>query len=967
MAAAVLAAAAAAQQFGAIRGTVVDREFGVPVADAQVALREDAARTVRTDERGGFSLQQVPPGSYTLVVSKDGYLRDARTVVVTAGQLVDAEVSLGGDFTDMDQFVVNDVLRLAGDSEGALTSLRLESPALVNAIGADLMSRAGASDAASALRLVSGASLQNGKSAVIRGLPDRYVSSQINGVRVPSSDEDKRAVELDQFPAEVISSIQVTKTFTPDQFADASGGAVDVRLKGVPDEPFLAKWKMSTSHNTQVTGRNRFLSYEGGGLGYWGGPTSSRGEQELGENWDGAVGVREVEAPIDYKWSGSLGGRFEVARGVRLGGTANFFYEHDTEFDDRGVDDSWVGSTNPGQPLTPEVGGNGTAFTTSLLDIKQGKQSVQWGGLGTIGIESDEHAVSLIYLFTRSYEDTATLAEDTRGKQYFFPGYDPNNVNTPGHSEAFAAPYLRYQTIDYTERRTSTLQLSGHHRFPQLSAVRRSAVEVDWTVAHSTADRSQPDRRFFAERWIDGTYLPLQPAAAFTLGWLQRTYKELSEESDQATVGIKVPFTQWGGEKGYLKVGVLADDLDRSYDQNTFSNFNLPGQPPQTQQFDSGFDQLDWSDNWQFEDHPITASATDVDYKGRQRILGTYVMADLPLTKTIDVIGGVRWENSHTSVVLSPESGATWLPEGQGQETSLTAGDADVHFASYDVLPSAAIVFRPLSYATLRTSYAETIARQTFKELTPILNQEYLGGPIFIGNPDLQIAHLRNYDVRLDLTPIEGGLFSVSWFKKDIEDPIEYVSRAVTFSYTTAINYPRGHLSGWEVEARQELGTLVPALRGLAVGGNSTWIDGRVNLPDSEILRFEQVYNERPRPTRDLTGAPEFLYNLFTTYTIEATGTQFGIFYTRQGDTLVAGASAVPYIPATYRTEFDTLNLTLSQKLGANIGLTFAAKNLTDSEQREVYRSDYVGGDVLRRLGSDGIEYSLTLGGEIRF
>ena len=87
----------------------------------------------------------------------------------------------------------------------------------MDSISADLMSRAGASDAASALRLVAGASVQDGKFAVIRGLPDRYISSLLNGVRLPTSDEDKRAVELDQFPSSVIESIRVTKTFTPDQ------------------------------------------------------------------------------------------------------------------------------------------------------------------------------------------------------------------------------------------------------------------------------------------------------------------------------------------------------------------------------------------------------------------------------------------------------------------------------------------------------------------------------------------------------------------------------------------------------------------------------------------------------------------------------------------------------------------------------------------------------------------------------
>ena len=50
---------------------------------------------------------------------------------------------------------------------------------------------------------------------MVRGLPDRYVNSQLNGIRLPTADADKRAVELDQFPSTVIRTIEVSKTFTP--------------------------------------------------------------------------------------------------------------------------------------------------------------------------------------------------------------------------------------------------------------------------------------------------------------------------------------------------------------------------------------------------------------------------------------------------------------------------------------------------------------------------------------------------------------------------------------------------------------------------------------------------------------------------------------------------------------------------------------------------------------------------------
>jgi hypothetical protein len=232
-------APAVQEQVGSIRGVVYDADFDAPLAAAKVTTVE-TGQEVTTGDQGNFVFSQVPAGQYTLVFAKDGYVRQVKAkVVVTAGSLTEVSASLAGDFTDMEEFVVQDVLLMGAGTEAALLQLRLDSPSFMDSIGSDLMNQAGAGDAASALRLVAGASLQEGKSAVIRGLPDRYVSNQLNGVRLPSADPDKRAVELDQFPAAVIQSIQVSKTFTPDQQGDASGGAVNVVLKGIPEQSSL--------------------------------------------------------------------------------------------------------------------------------------------------------------------------------------------------------------------------------------------------------------------------------------------------------------------------------------------------------------------------------------------------------------------------------------------------------------------------------------------------------------------------------------------------------------------------------------------------------------------------------------------------------------------------------------------------------------------------------------------------------
>jgi len=962
-----VAAVAEAQQAGSLRGVVHDKDFDAPLAGATVQIVE-SGQTVASDERGNFVFPQLRPGRYTLVAAKDGYVRSVRSdVVVTEGKLTEVRLELVGEYTDLEEFVVRDPLQMGTGNEAALLELRLESPALVDSISSDLMSRAGASDAAGALRLVAGASTADGKSAVIRGLPDRYVSSQMNGVLLPTADEDKRAVELDQFPAEVIDSLQVAKTFTPDQQGNASGGAVNVVLKGVPDDPLFLKWKVGTTYNSQFTGRGRFLTYPGGGVHAFGKTGGERGVQELGENWDGAVGVSHAEAPTDYKGAVSGGGRFELGGGWRAGGFVNLYYERDSSFHDNGRDDS-LWALHAGDPLTPQFS-QGTPqsgeFYTSLLDVTQGKQSAKWGGLGTFGVANKDHAITLAFLLTELAEDTATLAEDTRGKQYFFPGHDPDVPTSPGFEQALGAPYLRLQTLSYVERTTETLQLNGRHHFDLGGAGPMHSAELDWTVARSKADRDEPDKRQFASAWNpNGVYLQYKPAAQFTLGNLQRVFEKIEEDSQEASTSLKLTFELDEHRKGYLKFGAFFDRVDRTFDQDTFSNFSDPNFF-----YPGRFDEIDWSQAWGFQDHPITASDTDVDYRGEQKITAAYAMLEFPLTDWAKFVGGVRLESTKIQIVNAPEAGALWVPPGQFGTAVLQPGDGDVDFSQQDLLPSFGLVLDPLEGVTLRAAYNETVARQTFKELTPIFQQEYLGGPVFVGNPDLKMSAVRNYDLRVDWTPDAGSLFSASWFKKDIDDPIEYVEKVASYSFTTAVNYPHGKLSGIELEVRQKLGRLWDPLEGLGIGANSTWIDATVRIPDSEIQQFIALQGIVPPSTRDMTNAPDYLYNLYATWDVAPTRTSFGIFYTVTGDTLVQGPgpSNSFFVPATYLTRYESLSASLSQSLGGNVRLMLSGKNLTDALHREVYRSDLIANDVTRRSWTEGVEWTLSIGGEVRF
>jgi outer membrane receptor protein involved in Fe transport len=985
---AVLAVAAMAAetssdtQSGGIRGMVYDKDFDLPLAGVQISIVETGQRANGSEE-GNYVLYQINPGTYTLVFTKEGYIRFVKAdVVVSPGQMTELNASLSGEIMELEEFLVKDILFESG-TESALLNLRMDNAAMMDSIGSDLMSRAGAGDAAAALKLVAGASVQDGKYAVIRGLPDRYVNSQMNGVRLPTADSDKRAVQLDQFPSAVIESIQVSKTFTPDQQGDASGGAVNVVLKGVPKES-MVKFSTKASFNSQVSGRNDFLTYPGKGVNYWGNDDGDQKIQyeKLGSSWDGAVGTTRDDAPFNYDWSFAAGHKIDFEDHTALGAFVSLYNEHSSSFYKGGKDDSyWVES--PGARMTPQYS-QGTPdqgdFKTSLFDITQGSQSAQTGGLGVLGLETPDHNLTLSYMYTSMAEKTATLAEDTRGKAYYFPGYNPNDPTAPGNQQRDAAPYLRTETLEYTQRTTQTLQLSGRHQLfdPQLefgNLITLLTPELDWGISRSSASMNQPDKRQFGSLWLPPSFnpgfppwvpastdpavhLPYKPAANFTIGNLQRVWKDITEESQQYYVNTKFPFKQWSGDEGYLKLGVFEDRVNRSYNQDSYSNFN-----DNAAKYYGPWEDL-WSRAFPFENHPITAADIDVDYEGQQKISAWYYMIDMPMNSWLNIIGGARYETTELNITNTPEKDVTWLPPGAGGPVKLNPGDADVAFEQKDMLPSLGFVLKPFDRTKLRGSYSETVARQTFKELTPIQQMEYLGGDVFVGNPELKMSALKNYDLRLDLTPNDDELISLSYFYKDVTLPIEYVQRNVGFTYTTATNYPKGKLSGYEIEMRKGLGRIWDKLEGYSLGANATFINSEVTLPDDEIDGFNQPNIAAPMRSRDMTGAPHYLYNLFLTYEPANTGLQATVFYTVQGDTLIAGAgeSNGRFVPNVYQTEYGTLNLSVSQKLGKNCKLTFQAKNLLDPAIETVYRSKYIGDDVTKSSYQKGMEFTLSIG-----
>ena len=1025
----LLSGRVSAQLAGSIRGTTTDRDFNDrPIGGVKVLIVQ-TEQTVISDDLGVYLIEGVAPGTYTLIFSKEGFARQVQTdVLVSPGQLTEVGASMPSEFTELDKFIVQD-LKLDAGSEIGLIELRQEVPQFLDSVGEAQLSAAGVSDAAAALSLVSGATVNDDK-AVIRGLPDRYVNSQVNGVRFPSADAETRSLELDQFPTDVIESIQVTKTFTPDQQGDSSGGAVNIVLKGIPDEDVI-KFGVGTKYNTNYTGKNNFRTYQGGGLDTFG---INKGRQNLPTTDPSpvALGTTQTHAPYDYNTDFTLAKRHEfVESGWTVGGVVSTFYDHGGSFYDDGVNADYAVDflnvtpfTDPGADprvfFLPDVGGSAAILQpdtrdSSVFDIIKSTEQVQWGGLGALGMENEFNKIDLIFLQTRTTQDSTVVGTDTRTRGIVESEIaalqgelNPFDLLFSGITEPDAAgsdlAYVRNQTLQYQERMIRSLQLRGKHTLPffeenvglESGEFRMLPPEFDWTLAHSKSTLREPDQRVFRSFYNPDSgsqeVFANNFSSAATVGYAQRSWENITESSDQVQVNLKMPFVLPNDEEGAVKVGVFRDRVDRAFDRETFTTQSgvqtppsdtLPGGVDFTEFFLTDF-LTDAEKSVNFAD-----PTNDVDFTGNYDIDAYYLMLDIPLTGKLRVIGGARLETTRVGIGLTnidqfaqsldlvnnsadPLVSGGSFPNGGGTRninpnTGLPRGD--VEFEQDDILPSLTLIYEVNDQFSLRGAYSQTIARATFRELTAIRQQEFLGSTQFFGNEELKFSEVTNYDFRADYRPTPGGLISFSLFYKEILNPIEYIAvtgnNVFAGSITYPVNFPEGSIRGVEFELRQDLGEYAPELTGLTLGGNATIIESEV------IVAADQATVPIGQTSREMLNAPDMLLNLFAVYRNEDTGTEIGLFYTVRGDTLVRGATpaltdTARFTPNIFETQYDTLNLTFSQKLGKHLKLKLSAKNLTDPDIERVYRSP-ITPDVVQSSYNKGISLSASLSATFEF
>ncbi len=891
---------------GSLEGVVVSLEGKKPVSNARIFVRGAPVEAV-SDAQGRFKLA-VPEGEYGLsIIHPDFSTQTIPKVPVRGGASTPVRVELSPSAHELEEFVV-----VAPHLEGSLASVldeRRGTAEVAEVLGAEQMSKAGDSDAADALKRVTGLTLIGGKYIYVRGLGERYSSTLLNGAELPSPDPTRRVIPLDLFPTGVLGSVVVQKTYSPDMPGDFSGGVVQLRTRGLP-EKFELSLSLKGGVNTQSTLR-KGRTYEGGRWDFLGFDDGTRDapSEVLARTGGGKKSIsslpymerQNLSALFDHSYETKPttlppGFGVEVAVGDNVAlGPLKLGYAFGGEYDN-----GWSYRKETRGQLQADQGPQRFKLL-SETNLRRTQDEVNVSGIANFGIKAGQHhTVESVTLATRKSLKITTI-----------------DFTRTDSGESLGA------SLRWNEQELLAQQVRGTHTFPVLAN-----LGVDWMFNVARATRTEPDAREYAYERLG----PGDPFSYTRRTPLYRGYEDLQDDSMVFGANARLPVKPTASLELTPSVGFLRTATDRTASVlryrfeypdafkgdptrpigEIFSRASVLGPPPV-----------------QVENaNPPTDS-----YRATYETTAFYVMADAHWVERLRLQGGARIE----AAKIEATSSSLFNPD-EAQRSSLE---------ELDVLPGGtATVFLPGS-TQVRGAYSQTVNRPQLRELSEIPYQDPETGLNYYGNPKLGQASVRNYDLRFEWYWSSTESLSVAGFLKQFENPIEQAIVPGSGDLRTPLNIPEATNYGLEIDARHELDWWVDALEGVFVAGNVSLIRSEVTIP-------EQLKKSLTTTKRPLEGQSPWVVNGQLGYTSPDEGPldvllSFNMFGRRIVEVGQGG------IPDAYEQAAPFLDLTARYRLGKHFKVGLKGRNLLNAAY------EVLQGGLVRRRYKTGVSGSLSL------
>jgi outer membrane receptor protein involved in Fe transport len=826
-----------------------------------LTLKSDKNQVSKTDIEGRFSFNIDINKAYTLDLSYVGY--KAKSIDVTAATAENEEIVLdvlldesGKKLTD----VVVSATRSSnkGATDNALISYQKNTNTVASVISAESIKRSPDRNTAEILKRTPGASIQEGKYIIVRGLADRYNQAMLNGILLTSTEPDRKTFSFDLFPSQIIDNIIINKAFVPELPGEWAGGLIQVNTKDVPTKNFF-NIQIGTSANTLVTGKD-FFKDQGGKTDYLGlddGTRSLPAGYTTKSSFDTSSNASKIElakrmsnnwAPVmtTAKPNVSLqmnGGFTGTLFGKKVGGILGINYANAYRFQDNVNNQNGIID----QKFNP---------ITSLKDSKY-FQDINMGAIA--GFSMFFNPLNKISYKAIVNVKTANTFNSRLGVDY------TRQDSLKGNEFVFG------QNVFFTN------QLNGEHSLSQ-------KLKFNWYGAFNILDAYTPDqRRIVYTKGVESS----NP-------YVLNISNTLSQQSGSRIFQSLSDYIYTGGgdltlkvKQQTIKAGYMVQVKDRLYDAQLFAVY-LPRDNAALRQLDaaSAFVPQNFgngSDN-KFAFNSI--QNRNFRYMANTILNAGFLQFDNKLSDGLRVVWGLRVENFDQLV----GSVKQWDPRHTYSKVT-------------DYLPGVNATIKLSQKSNLRATLSQTVIRPELRELAALSIYDFELNASVSGNPSLKRTKITNLDLRYESYPSPGELFTFGVFYKNFDNPIEsiYNEGSGGSSLFSFQNVSKATAFGIEVEGRKKLSTR------FTLQANGSYINSKI---DDAALNV----------SRALQGQSPYLINTGLLYDVVDKGLNMTVLFNQVGKRiyLVGDLQAGASTPDVFENPRALVDFQISKKFADN-------------------------------------------------
>ncbi|OIQ40295.1 MAG: TonB-dependent receptor [Bacteroidetes bacterium MedPE-SWsnd-G1] len=699
-----------AQQKGEITGKVLDKDMNnEPLPFANIFIK-DTQIGITSDFDGNYSFQALP-GTYTLVFSFIGYetIEIPNVVVSENESVIVPDVILGAS-----EGVALDEVNIQGstrkESETSLLANQRKASVIQESIGSERLTKLGVSNAASATSKISGVTKNETSGDIyIRGLGDRYLSTTMNKLPIPSDDVEKKNIDLNLFSTNVIQNVGVSKTYNTASYGDQASGNVDVTSKRYGGDKYSVGFQLGS--NTNVMQGDVWSDFKASQnvndmtLGFYSKKYALVDAITM-QSWN----TETRSTPLDFKFDFAGGKKVELfGNDLSIFLTASHGANHEyangifKTYRSNVLDNSFTDATNYATNIN----------TTALLDLRY-----QLG---------DNSKLSFNTLFVNKSVDNV-YESGRNGEGYVFD-QDPQEDGA----------FIRDQNLKQT--RMYVNQLIGTHNLSETN-------KLEWAAGYNYVWAEEPNRIRNEVNILDENTVQFAHVGDFQQ---RKSSQKIVDDEINGYVNDQITFKPDADQPLKLNIGANLRKKERDFNSLMIGVRAKGVQTESIDDLNAVFTQSN------FDNGTLILRERMPDlYVGNLDVYAGYANLDFGFSK-LTGNAGIRYESDKIDMLWDV---ANYV--GRIGELSNTYNN---------VLPSLNLKYELNDKSAFRFAASKTLTLPEFKELAPF-EYVSPTGRVTKGNPELQESTVYNADIKWELFPSPAELISVSGFYKNIQDPI---------------------------------------------------------------------------------------------------------------------------------------------------------------------------------------------------